>query len=144
MEPRQQSPEQLPALPAQPEKLPALGELSPSVEAPRYSNNEALERRLAQQVEVASQVSAQPPASSLPAPVAIPQPSQPQDSNSTTAPLVAGDEDLIEKEWVDKAKKIIAETKDDPHRREAEVSKLQIEYVRKRYGRIIGDDGSTN
>lgn len=57
------------------------------------------------------------------------------------APLVAADEDLIEKEWVDKAKKIIADTKDEPYRREQEVKKLQIEYVRKRYGRIIGDPG---
>ena len=43
--------------------------------------------------------------------------------------------------WVDKAKKIIAETKDDPYRREREVSKLQIEYIRRRYGREIGDSG---
>ena len=55
--------------------------------------------------------------------------------------LIANDDDLIEKEWVDKAKKILAQTKDDPYKREKEVSKLQIEYVRKRYGRIIGDAG---
>lgn len=62
-------------------------------------------------------------------------------SSDNAAPLVAADEDLIEKEWVDKAKKIIAETKDEPYRREQEVKKLQIEYVRKRYGRVIGDSG---
>lgn len=56
-------------------------------------------------------------------------------------PDVAGDDDLIEKEWVDKAKKIISETKDDPYRREREISKLQIEYIRRRYGREIGDSG---
>lgn len=60
---------------------------------------------------------------------------------ATDDALVAADVDLIEKEWVDKAKKIIASTKDDPYRREQEISKLQIEYVRKRYGRIIGDTG---
>lgn len=54
-------------------------------------------------------------------------------------PQVANDDDLIEKEWVDKAKKIIASTKDDPYRREKEVSQLQIEYIRKRYGREIGN-----
>lgn len=69
------------------------------------------------------------------------------DDQSATAPvddsvpLVAADEDLIEKEWVDKAKKIIAETKDEPYKREQAVKKLQIEYVRKRYGRVIGDSG---
>ena len=50
-------------------------------------------------------------------------------------------DDLIEKEWVDKAKKILVETKDDPYRREREINKLQIEYVRKRYGRTISDAG---
>lgn len=64
-----------------------------------------------------------------------------QSSTSDDVPIVANDDDLIEKEWVDKAKKIIAETKDDPYRREREVSKLQIEYIRRRYGREIGDSG---
>ena len=39
----------------------------------------------------------------------------PSDDNAT---LIANDDDIIEKEWVDKAKKIIAETKDDPYGRE--------------------------
>jgi hypothetical protein len=56
----------------------------------------------------------------------------------TDAPLVANDDDLIEKEWVDKAKKIIAQTKDDPYRREHEVGKLQADYLRKRYGKELG------
>ena len=55
--------------------------------------------------------------------------------------LVAADDDLIEKEWVEKAKKILLQTKDDPYKREQEVSKLQIEYIRKRYGRTISDAG---
>ena len=59
-------------------------------------------------------------------------------TSGDTAALIANDDDLIEKEWVDKAKKIIAETKDDPYRREVEIGKLQIEYIRKRYGREIG------
>lgn len=53
-------------------------------------------------------------------------------------PVVAGDDDLIEKEWVDKAKKIIADTKDDPYRREREVNRLQVDYLRKRYGKELG------
>lgn len=53
-------------------------------------------------------------------------------------PLVANDDDLIEKEWVDKAKKIIIETRDDPHRREKEVGKLQADYLLKRYGKELG------
>ena len=53
-------------------------------------------------------------------------------------PMVANDDDLIEKEWVDKAKKIIMQTKDDPFRREREVSRLQADYLRKRYGKELG------
>jgi hypothetical protein len=53
-------------------------------------------------------------------------------------PLAANDDDLIEREWVDKAKKIIVETKDDPYRREQEVGRLQADYLRKRYGRELG------
>jgi hypothetical protein len=52
-------------------------------------------------------------------------------------PLLAADEDLIEKEWVDKAKKIILETKDDPYAREAAVTRLQADYLRKRYGKEL-------
>lgn len=54
------------------------------------------------------------------------------------SPLLANDDDLIEKEWVDKAKKILADTKEDPFLREKEVSKLQVDYIKKRYGRELG------
>jgi Txe/YoeB family toxin of Txe-Axe toxin-antitoxin module len=60
---------------------------------------------------------------------------------SDDTPIVANDDDLIEKEWVDKAKKILAETREDPYKREQEISKLQIEYIRRRYGRQIGETG---
>lgn len=77
----------------------------------------------------------------LPTPViATPDPTV-APANDSDAPDAAGDDDLIEKEWVDKAKKIIADTRDDPYRREKEISRLQIEYIRKRYGREIGDSG---
>lgn len=81
----------------------------------------------------------------LPAPVVAPLPAPTVDDQSQAAtsvnsdtPTLASDEDLIEKEWVDKAKKILAQTKDDPYRREQEVSKLQADYLRKRYGRELG------
>lgn len=64
-------------------------------------------------------------------------------ANNTTisdTPLLAGDEDLIEKEWVDRAKKIISDTKEDPYLREEEVGKLQVDYMQKRYGRSLGSD----
>ena len=61
--------------------------------------------------------------------------------NNTTigdTPLVANDDDLIEKEWVDKAKKIVSGTKDDPYQREESINKLQSDYQKKRYGRELG------
>lgn len=57
---------------------------------------------------------------------------------SNDSPVVAGDEDVIEKEWVDKAKKIILETKDDPHGRTERVNELQKDYLRKRYSKELG------
>ena len=82
----------------------------------------------------------------LPPPIIFPQPPTPivSDVSSTTnpsmagAPLVASDDDLIEREWVDKAKKIIIDTKEDPYRREREVALLQSDYLKKRYGRELG------
>jgi hypothetical protein len=53
-------------------------------------------------------------------------------------PAVASDDDLIEKEWVDKAKKIVAETRDDPHLQDEKVNKLQADYLKKRFGRELG------
>lgn len=72
-------------------------------------------------------------------PVAPPQPvvSPQAPPTSDDTPLTANDDDLIEKEWVDKAKKIIASTKDDPYLQEKEVSKLQADYLKKRYDKEI-------
>ena len=78
-------------------------------------------------------VSAQPffptPTPAQPAPPVV----QPQAGN----PLMAGDDDLIEKEWVDKAKKIVQQTKSDPYAQEKEVSRLQADYIKKRYGKDV-------
>jgi hypothetical protein len=78
-----------------------------------------------------------------PTPVQLPAPVQPTtDDGASVAvddtPAVAADEDLIEKEWVDSAKKIIETTKDDPYSRERQVNKLQVDYLQKRYGKKLG------
>ena len=44
---------------------------------------------------------------------------------------------MIEKEWVEKAKKIVSSSKSDPHQLEKEVSKLQADYLMKRYNKQI-------
>ena len=77
-----------------------------------------------------------PVTTQLPPIVTDPQTSQPINS-SISVPLVAADDEVIEQEWVQKAKKIVSETKDDPYAQEKEVSKLQAEYIKKRYGKEI-------
>lgn len=81
---------------------------------------------------------APPPIVPIPAPQVVPAPSVQQATPSDDMPALAGDDDLIEKEWVDRAKKIIAETKDDPYKREREVNRLQADYLKKRYGKELG------
>ncbi len=77
-------------------------------------------------------------------PVATPVPQPVTDDNVVTntiiasTPTAAADEDLIEKEWVDQAKKVISTTKDNPHEQARLVSELMRDYVRKRYGKEVG------
>lgn len=53
------------------------------------------------------------------------------------APSLADDSDLIEKEWVLKAKQIIAATRDDPYTQNRELSKFKADYLKKRYNKDI-------
>ena len=71
-------------------------------------------------------------------PVVVPPAVEPVIAAHDDTPIVANDDDLIEKEWVDKAKAIIVATKDDPYEREQAVSKLQADYLKKRYGKELG------
>ncbi len=56
---------------------------------------------------------------------------------TSDVPMIAGDDEVIEKEWVDKAKRIVDQTKDNPYQQEKEVSKLQADYLKKRYGKDV-------
>lgn len=112
--------------------------------APQPATLEQNVERKPEQLEKRSEVAAAAEAArqALP-PVVIAQPQPVVDDTAVSqpaddTPLVANDDDLIEKEWVDKAKKIIVETKDDPYRRELEVGKLQADYLKKRYGKELG------
>lgn len=52
----------------------------------------------------------------------------------------AHDKDRIEKQWVDKAKAVIARTQDDPYLQKDEMSKVKAEYIQKRFNKIIKTD----
>ena len=80
------------------------------------------------------------PAIPLPTPPVMPLPSQNGAVNNTTAAsaqLMADDSDLIEKEWVNKAKQIVERTRDDPYRQSEQLTEVKVDYMQKRYGKTI-------
>ncbi|HET8884238.1 MAG TPA: hypothetical protein VFM68_02095 [Candidatus Saccharimonadales bacterium] len=111
---------------------------SSTPEAAIETNAERFEQRSEAAPAAAAATPALPPpyAPAVPPPVVVPSNTVPTVADDT--PIVASDDDVIEKEWVDKAKKIIIQTKDNPYLREQEVSKLQADYLRKRYGKELG------
>jgi hypothetical protein len=52
-------------------------------------------------------------------------------------PNIADDDDLIEQEWVDKAKAIVERTRNDPYLQNQELGKFKADYIKKRYNREI-------
>lgn len=56
----------------------------------------------------------------------------------STRPDKAQDVDQIEQAWVDQTKKVIANTRDDPFEQAHQVAELMRDYIKKRYGRIVG------
>ena len=76
------------------------------------------------------------------APAAVPagQTTQTADVPTTTnvvVPDVADDQDLIEKEWVSKAKQIVEKTRNDPYQQSQELTVFKSEYMQKRYNKSI-------
>lgn len=63
--------------------------------------------------------------------------SVPQTRSHDWMPHIADDTDLIEKEWVDKAKEIVDKYADDPYRQNKELNKVKAEYLKKRYNKVI-------
>lgn len=59
------------------------------------------------------------------------------DSQNTGNPVIAGDVELMEKEWVDKARELVNMTRNDPHEQGVAVGKLKADYIKKRYGKEI-------
>ena len=139
MEPKIPSPEAAPSLPPQPQEYQRGPEQPvPNPEVPVYSPERTAER-VGEQHHAVTATPTPVPAISLPTPVLPQQDDTAMPTAADDTPLSARDDDLIEKEWVDKAKKVVVETKDDPHMREREVGKLQVDYLRKRYGRELGE-----
>lgn len=82
-------------------------------------------------------------AASQPSPVSDPAASLPQapagqsGSLSQHSPKIAEDVDLIEKEWVTKAKAIIDKTRGNPNEQTKELSRFKADYLKTRYSKDV-------
>jgi hypothetical protein len=78
------------------------------------------------------------------APVTIPTDVKSDDKADADAPAQPLDHDShrIEKVWVDRAKKVISQTRDNPHAQKQEMSKVKAEYIRMRFNKTIPTDGA--
>lgn len=50
---------------------------------------------------------------------------------------IVDDGDLIEKEWVTRARHIVTSNRNDPHKQSEQMAVLRAEYMKKRYGKDI-------
>lgn len=67
----------------------------------------------------------------------MPASSVPAATSHIAAPATADDADLIEKEWVLRAKALVAKTKDDPHQQNKELNLYKADYIKKRYNKDV-------
>jgi hypothetical protein len=69
----------------------------------------------------------------------------PQIGQTTTGSgLTADDTDLIEKQWVSRAKTIVAQTQDDPYKQKKEMGKVKADYIKKRFNKTIPTDDAVS
>lgn len=76
----------------------------------------------------------------LPMPVqASPAPAQTDvpATSSQAVPTLGDDDDLIEKEWVNRAKQIVERTRDNPYKQSEELTVVRADYMKKRYNKLI-------
>jgi hypothetical protein len=121
-----------------------VGEQLPhAVDVPKEANNSPLEHQPNTSYETGPVSPLAQSVSPVPPPVAPPSPSvNAQDEAGATndihsTDISADDKDLIEKEWVTKAKAIVERTREDPYKQSEELSLLKADYLQKRYNKTI-------
>jgi len=124
-----------PAERSSPDKAP--GAIKPALEAQPSQPVEELKSVESHEREHGVVNNAMAVASTLPAVMPVPVVADDTAVQASSAATSAKDDDVIEKEWVNKSKKIVKETRGDPYRKEHEVSKLQADYMHKRYGKQV-------
>lgn len=78
-----------------------------------------------------------PPPASIPASAIIPQTPAAVNHTATPSFQVADDKDVIEPEWVHKAKAIVRTTTDDPYKQSEELTVFKADYMQKRYNKTV-------
>lgn len=129
--------EMMPQIPGSAEFFPDGTMQSPEVAVPRVEQGSVQVEQLSQSAQAAAPMPVASPYAPLQQPVA--PPAQAPLTADDTTPALAADDDLIEKEWVDKVKKIIALTKGKPYEQAQAVAALQADYLKKRYNRVLGE-----
>ena len=116
-------------------------------QAPHTGNNSESQPQVPEQAPIGAERTgaAQPPAlpaiplPTLPTPAPATDDSAQVQATTTTSQTAAGldDHDLIEKEWVNKAKQIVESNRDDPYRQSEELTMFKADYLQKHYGKSI-------
>lgn len=95
----------------------------------------------AEALSAANMTPAAPPAAiPLPTMPTVPKKGAKSDDSTTTSPgslQIADDGDLIEKEWVSKAKAIVDKTSQDPYKQSEELTGFKADYMQKRYNKTL-------
>lgn len=124
--------------------MPAM-QLPPPMEAPSAAPNKG--DKGAEKAPANAETAPKPagaPATSAPVSVPLPLPPAspvaatpaPTPVGSTALP-VKDDSDLIEKEWVNKAKQIVEHTREDPYKQSEELTVFKADYMKQRYNKTI-------
>ena len=136
MEPQEQEPRSLGLPPVKPEG-------SVGVEQPAQGSSNEMASAVALEQGVTGSAPADPTAGQAPPSVTPPPSTDPATLEAqaaaiaSTMPPIADDTDLIEKEWVDKAKAIVEQTAHDPHLQNQEINKVKVDYLKKRYNKDV-------
>lgn len=124
-------------------------QLPPAEQTPVVTRTNETAGQAAEQASIASEQlpAPQPPAAPpmvMPTTIPLPVPTAggvPQtDATSTTQPTglqIEDDGDLIEKEWVNKAKQIVERNRNDPYKQSEELTVFKADYMKKRYDKTI-------
>lgn len=59
------------------------------------------------------------------------------DDNQSTSAQATDDKDLIEKEWVNKAKAIVERDREDPYKQSEDLTLLKADYMKKQFNKTL-------